>query len=277
LEKTHLERWITSLVALPVLIYAIYKGGLAFAALIAVAGVLALWEYFGILFKTIEERSYWIVAIAYATSLLMTAAAHFFEVETLMIILAANLILSSLIFLRKFKSRPNIIELLRIQTQGVVYIPLALSFLVLIRKMPEGMLWIFFLLVFIFAGDISAYYFGTYLGRHKLSPSVSPGKTIEGAAGGILANIAVGSIFKFFLFPDFSWGPCVLFFIGIGAAGQIGDLFESGLKRMAGVKDSGFILPGHGGIVDRIDALLFATPVMYCFIILVTRGFGGSY
>ncbi len=274
LNNMHLKRWITSIVALPVLFYLIYQGGLAFAALIAVGCVLSLWEYFAIIFISYETRPHPAMVLGFISSLLIIAAAHFFGIEMMVVALTLNLLLTSVVFLAMFKKDPEIIKPLRAQTQGSVYISTTLSLLVLIRQGPEGMMWIFFLLAIIFAGDISAYYFGTYLGRHKLSPSVSPGKTWEGAAGGILANILVGTIFKFFLFPHVPWMACLLFFIGIGAAGQIGDLFESGLKRMSGVKDSGFILPGHGGILDRIDALLFATPVMYFFVIFAEGGLG---
>jgi phosphatidate cytidylyltransferase len=264
----HRKRWITGLVALPFLIYLIYAGGVAFALMIAVAALLAFWEYFRIALKTEADGFRTIVtAIGYLTAILMVAATHRYSAEMLIVVLGANIIISGLVFLFFFNSTPKMIESLRIQIQGVLYIPLSLSILVLIRNGSDGISWIFFLLIIIFAGDTSAFYFGTYFGRHKLSPSVSPGKTVEGSIGGFLANIAVGSIFKFLLFPHLSWGICFFFFILIGAAGQVGDLFESALKRMSGVKDSGTILPGHGGILDRIDALLFATPVMYLFLI----------
>ena len=108
-------------------------------------------------------------------------------------------------------------------------------------------------------------YAGSFLGKHKLCPAVSPGKTIEGSVGGLIANLGAGAIFKYFFLPAYSWGLSLLFFISVGIAGQIGDLFESELKRSAGIKDSGGILPGHGGILDRIDALLFAAPVAWFF------------
>jgi phosphatidate cytidylyltransferase len=97
------------------------------------------------------------------------------------------------------------------------------------------------------------------LGRHKLSPAISPGKTIEGAIGGLVANLVIGAIGKFFFLPGLPWGTALLFFITVGIAGQVGDLFESELKRSSNIKDSSGILPGHGGILDRIDALLFAS------------------
>jgi phosphatidate cytidylyltransferase len=99
-----------------------------------------------------------------------------------------------------------------------------------------------------------------------LSPAVSPGKTIEGSIGGLAGNLVVGAIGKYFFLSAMPWGLCLLFFIVVGVAGQVGDLFESELKRSSGIKDSGGILPGHGGVLDRIDALLFASPVAYVFI-----------
>jgi phosphatidate cytidylyltransferase len=264
----HRKRWITGIVALPFLIYLIYAGGVAFASMIAVASLLAFWEYFRIVFDSPDSNLRKVVtAIGYLTALSMVAVAYRYSVEMLIVVMGTNIIISSLVFLFFFKSNLQMIESIRIQLQGVIYIPLSLSILVLIRNGTDGIAWIFFLLAIIFAGDTSAFYFGTYFGRHKLSPSVSPGKTIEGSIGGFFANILIGSVFKLFLFPYLSWGICFFFFILIGAAGQVGDLFESALKRMSGVKDSGTILPGHGGILDRIDALLFATPVMYFFII----------
>jgi phosphatidate cytidylyltransferase len=95
---------------------------------------------------------------------------------------------------------------------------------------------------------------------------VSPGKTIEGSIGGLAGNLVAGAIGKYFFLSAMPWGLCLLFFIVVGVAGQVGDLFESELKRSSGIKDSGAILPGHGGILDRIDALLFASPVAYIFI-----------
>ena len=102
--------------------------------------------------------------------------------------------------------------------------------------------------------------------RYKLSPAISPGKTIEGAAGGLAANLVAGCIGKALFLPGLSWPISILFFLAVGMAGQMGDLFESEMKRSSGIKDSSSVLPGHGGVLDRIDALLFASPVAYVFI-----------
>ena len=146
-----------------------------------------------------------------------------------------------------------------------MYIPLFISNLVLIRNGIHGISWLYFLLFIVFSGDIGSFYIGSLLGRHKLCPAVSPNKTIEGSVGGLAANIASGALFKHFFMPLLPWGLSILFFLSIGVVGQVGDLFESELKRTGNIKDSGTILPGHGGILDRIDALLFAAPLAYLF------------
>jgi phosphatidate cytidylyltransferase len=172
----------------------------------------------------------------------------------------------ALISMFQFKSDRSVLEVISGQLQGIIYIPVLLSFLILIRAGSSGMIWIFILLAIVFAGDTSALYVGSYFGRRKISPAISPGKTIEGSIGGLGANLIVGTVGKLFFLPELPWETSILFFIAIGIAGQVGDLFESELKRSSGLKDSSGILPGHGGILDRIDALLFAAPVAYIFI-----------
>jgi len=125
--------------------------------------------------------------------------------------------------------------------------------------------WIFFLLFIVFSGDTGAYYVGSYLGRHKLCPSISPGKTIEGAVGGVISSVIIGYGFKMMVLPQLNPSATIALIIVVNLAAQAGDLFESELKRAGNIKDSGAILPGHGGLLDRIDALLFAAPVIYLF------------
>jgi phosphatidate cytidylyltransferase len=151
------------------------------------------------------------------------------------------------------------------QIMGLVYVPFLLGHLILIRDWYQGVTWTFFLLAVIFAGDTAAYYTGKAFGRHKLAPGISPGKTVEGALGGLAANLAIGALFKKCCFTEFGWGYWIALIMVMGILGQAGDLFESRLKRSVHKKDSGRIFPGHGGILDRIDALLFAAPTLYYF------------
>ncbi|UCH19418.1 MAG: phosphatidate cytidylyltransferase [Deltaproteobacteria bacterium] len=261
----HLKRWITGLVALPFLVFIIYKGGVIFATVVSIVSLLSLWEYFRIVLGTEEKMLIGIPLLAFITGPLIIWTVYVKAFDLTLGLLAMNLIVSGLVSVTQFKSSPRVIETIKSQVQGIVYVPLFLSFLVLIRNGTEGMLWIALLLCLIFAGDISAYYFGSYLGRRKLAPAVSPGKTIEGAIGGLAANLAVGSLFKALFLPGMPWVAGIIFFLIVGIMGQAGDLFESALKRASNIKDSGGLLPGHGGFLDRIDALLFAAPVVYLF------------
>ena len=263
----HLKRWITAVVALPFLILLLLKGGpLLFAIFIGIVSILALWEYHRIVLNAGgANRQDVMPLLGYMAAPLIIGAAHFNSFRIMLIIIPLNLIFAALISMPRFKSDPRVTEIVIRQVLGIIYIPLFLSFLVLIRNGLDGIIWIFFLLVVIFAGDTGAFYVGSYFGRHKLCPSVSPGKTIEGAAGGLIANLGIGMLYMRFFLPSLSWGIGILFLLSIGAAGQVGDLFESQLKRAGDIKDSGGILPGHGGILDRIDALLFAAPLAYLF------------
>ena len=146
---------------------------------------------------------------------------------------------------------------------GILYIPLLMAHFILIRRTPSGILWIFFILVLAFAGDIAAFYIGRRFGRRKLLPEVSPGKTVEGTIGLVAGSIAGCVLFQHWFFHALPVVHAVVLGLVGSVAGQLGDLCESALKRSAGVKDSGVILPGHGGILDRLDCLMFITPFVY--------------
>lgn len=148
---------------------------------------------------------------------------------------------------------------------GIVYLCIYLSFLVLIRNGTDGVQWIFFILLVLWMGDTGAYIVGSIIGRIKLYPAVSPNKTIEGALAGLLFSLVAGLACKKIFLPAISITHCILLTTGISLMGQLGDLCESVFKRERGFKDSGDILPGHGGILDRIDSLLFAAPFLYYY------------
>ena len=153
---------------------------------------------------------------------------------------------------------------------GLVYVPLLLSFIGLLRRFDSGLGWIFLLLVVTWFGDTGAYFAGRAFGRTKLLERVSPNKTREGAIGGMVLAVVGACLVKYLALDGVSWLHAVALGILLDAAGVIGDLFESMLKRTFDVKDTGSLLPGHGGILDRIDSLLFAAPVAWCY----ARAFG---
>ena len=146
---------------------------------------------------------------------------------------------------------------------GILYIGFLLSYVSLIRNLPNGKAWAMFLIITVWAGDIFAFSGGTLFGRHKLYPKISPNKSYEGLIGGIIGSIVLAMAFTLLFLPQVDKWVCMLLAIGIGIFGQIGDFSESMLKRSAQVKDSGGLIPGHGGMLDRIDSFLLSSPFLY--------------
>jgi phosphatidate cytidylyltransferase len=166
------------------------------------------------------------------------------------------------------------------------YIAIPMALLVEIREQPAGAIWTIYTLLVVWAGDIFAYFAGKSLGRHRMSPRISPNKTWEGAVASILASIIIGTLWFRYALETSSFllrigligrrdgvfgleqpqlGSIIFLSALVNIAAQLGDLVESLIKRGAAVKDSGAILPGHGGMLDRIDAMLFAVPVVWAY------------
>ena len=152
---------------------------------------------------------------------------------------------------------------------GVLYVAGLGGYSLLIRNFGDGERLIFFLLLIVWLGDIAAYYGGKDFGKKPLAPVVSPNKTMEGAIAGLVGSLAAGAIAGYWFLGHIAMAHCLLVALICGTIGQFGDLAESLLKRHAGIKNSGNVLPGHGGILDRIDSLLFAGPMFYCYFKLV--------
>ncbi|MBQ4492670.1 MAG: phosphatidate cytidylyltransferase [Deltaproteobacteria bacterium] len=148
---------------------------------------------------------------------------------------------------------------------GLFYIPLLLGYLNLLMKLPQGRCWIFLTLMAIMANDSLAYFAGSRWGRHPLYPAISAKKTWEGLAGGLAGSLIGVLLAKYAFLPVLSFSSALLLAVILGFVGPLGDLFESMLKRSYGVKDSGCGIPGHGGLLDRLDSLLFAFPAVYSF------------
>ncbi len=150
---------------------------------------------------------------------------------------------------------------------SIVYIGLTLGFIVSLAGLNEGRWWMLLSLIVVWTNDTFAYYTGKNLGRHKLCPTVSPGKTIEGAVGGLIGAVIAAPAFTYFAGLDASFTYLALVGLLLGIIAVLGDLVESAIKRSIGIKDSGGIIPGHGGVLDRIDSLLFVVPALYYLIV----------
>ena len=152
---------------------------------------------------------------------------------------------------------------------GFIYIPVLLMHLVMLRQTPYGVQWLLVIMLIVMTNDTAAYYTGCSFGKHRLYPLVSPKKSIEGALGGLAGSIVGTLLARYTFFPQLSLTDALLTAIVIGILGQTGDLFESLLKRSFVVKDSGTIFPGHGGVLDRLDSIIFAAPAAYYYVVYI--------
>jgi phosphatidate cytidylyltransferase len=267
--NSHLKRWATGVIAVPILIAIIaYGPEEMFALLIALATLVGMAEYNSMVFGTgfRWEKAETLVV----TLLILMAVAAGDRVLLLAILSFAVMVILMLNLLRVDEEGLDLIRVGKVLV-GIVYIPLLMSHFISIRQTSDGVHWIFFILVLAFSGDIAAYYVGSRIGKRKLLPKVSPGKTVEGTLGLVCGSIAGALLFRHFFFTALSVPHAVLLGLVGSIIGQLGDLSESALKRSAGVKDSGVMLPGHGGILDRLDCLMFITPFVYYYRVFIIR------
>jgi phosphatidate cytidylyltransferase len=149
---------------------------------------------------------------------------------------------------------------------GVCYVNWLLGHAISLRALPDGVHWILLLVWVTWIGETAAYAVGSLVGRHKLAPGISPGKTVEGAVAQLAASLLAALTAGGWLFPGLRVWDAVAVGVLLGVLGQVGDLVESALKRSVGTKDTGNVMPGHGGILDRIDGLLFNAPVLFYYV-----------
>jgi phosphatidate cytidylyltransferase len=265
----HLKRWATGVIAVPILFLTIaYGAETLFALLIIIAALVGVTEYNRMVFGTGLWREK-VETLAVALLILIAAAVR--DRALLVAVLAFAVMV--ILMLNLLRIRQEGLDMSRVGKVilGVMYVPLLMSHFILIRQEPEGIRWIFFILVLAFSGDIAAYYVGRGIGRRKLLPEVSPGKTVEGTIGLFAGSIIGCILFRQLFFPILPVLHTVILGLVGSVAGQLGDLCESALKRTAGVKDSGTLLPGHGGILDRLDCLMFITPFVYYYRVLIIQ------
>jgi phosphatidate cytidylyltransferase len=169
---------------------------------------------------------------------------------------------------RLFSSRPvnGALEDVAVTFLGVFYVAMLFAFQVAIRTGDDGKQWLVFLYFIIWASDIGAYSIGIPFGKHRLYEKVSPKKSIEGLLGALVAASAMALLCRVWFMPPISAVEAVMVALMLGVVGTIGDFAESLFKRAAGVKDSGDFIPGHGGILDRMDSMLFAAPVLFYYL-----------
>lgn len=260
-----MKRVITAAVLIPLVLLILLRGSfLLLVAVTAVVAGLAAWEYLAIA-DAHGAQTPRILTLACIGALF--AAAYWNPLILLPVIALSALILLVVCSFRSPLKR--VLPDTAFSAFAILYCGLTLLTVPLLREQPDGPSQLVFLLCAVWMGDIVALYVGRNLGRHKLAPNLSPNKTWEGSAGSIAGSLIITAALFFFsretgmLHFAGSLGQWLILAVVVNIAAQLGDLVESAIKRGAGVKDSGSLLPGHGGFLDRIDALLLAAPALW--------------
>jgi phosphatidate cytidylyltransferase len=248
------SRAITALVAIPPLVFLIVWGNpWILAGFFFLVTVAALREYFAMVFP--HRRGEQLCGIVLGSIVSLTLVLPQLEERELWFGLLVAVCFAIYIFV-KAGSKDALKQLAWILL-GCVYLGYLLPHWVLLFRLPHGRAWVLFVLWVIMAGDTMAYFVGGRFGTRKLAPRISPGKTVEGAWGYIAGSVIAGFLGTMFLVQELHWLEAIGVAVWLSILGQVGDLFESWLKRIFVVKDSGNLLPGHGGLLDRLDSLIF--------------------
>jgi phosphatidate cytidylyltransferase len=267
-----MTRVLTAIILIPLaLLVVIFATPLYYMIGIGIVGTLCLYEYFRLMrAMDIRARSwlgygaFWILLIVFYLNRLPTNSILALTVVTVFI---------SAIWRRRISVRDRVLGLMA-EISGIFYVTLFLYPALPIRYDfgdSTGLFWTLLLLLVTWGGDTFALVAGKTIGKRPLAPSLSPKKTKEGALAGFLAGIGIAVAIRYFLFTDLPLRHVIMVSILLGISGQLGDLAESMMKRAAGVKDSSHLIPGHGGILDRMDSLLFSFPVLYGYLLFIYR------
>lgn len=266
------KRILTALIGIPIAVFVINYGGLPFIVAILLLALIA-WHEYSVMMKQKKINISYLHGFI-AIFLFLGCAAWGNSQESLFVLL----LFTFSVFVKAILRQPVFsISEAAYTSLGVLYIGMTFSYLILLRAVNEltylqtywgslslGAVYLWLPFIGTWASDTFAYFVGSKFGRHKLCPTISPGKTIEGALGGLAGSIWGVLILSYLFKINLVHGIMIGVLVGIAA--PLGDLTESALKRFAGVKDSGNILPGHGGVLDRFDSIMFAVPAVYYYI-----------
>ncbi|MBI4643265.1 MAG: phosphatidate cytidylyltransferase [Deltaproteobacteria bacterium] len=280
----HRRRWLTALVVLPLLLLVLLKGGrLGLVLVILAVSALAQWEFLG-MFRPEAPKFQRLKSILLGSLLLLSFCTAYPYSDTIcypggllpctptavLFILFWCTFFLFLFYLLSYGHIEQLAQDLAVNVLGLIYLPFLLGHFIWLRYLPQGEMWVLWLLIVIFAGDTGAFYVGQALGKSKLYPAVSPGKTWAGAVGGVILALVAGLLAGKWLLPEVNLRPLGVLALVLALVGLLGDLFESMLKRQTQVKDASQLLPGHGGMLDRLDSLLFAAPaVLYARLFIL--------
>lgn len=258
-------RILSGLIMLP-LLAVLYFGGYVLLAACFIVAVVGVYEFFKG-FHALEVKPCYPIAVASAVGLY--AINLFSDNQSWYMLWLFASVLASLLYLFKIDDRK--LEDAMATIVGIVYVVFFSYHVLLVEQTGDKTGILIWLIVFsAFGTDICAYFAGVTLGKHKLCPKISPKKSIEGSIGGILGSMLLCGLFGYFAANEYMVHCIVIGFLG-GIVSQFGDLTASIFKRKMGIKDYGNLIPGHGGILDRFDSVLFTAPLVYYYIVLVIQ------
>ncbi|MGA7614864.1 MAG: phosphatidate cytidylyltransferase [Thermoanaerobaculia bacterium] len=270
-SRTRFTREITSLVAAPLIIWIIgWAPHAVFVGTIGLISGLALLEFLVLG----EKKGYPVQKILSILLMFFLLTAFIIPHVSVELGVFAVLLVLPAAFVFSRSSLEAALPATAVCVLGTLYVGMLAGSLIRLRLdfPPNGAALIFFLLLVVWLGDAGAYYVGSKFGKHKLSPRVSPKKTVEGGIGGVATSVTAAIIIHFTFFPAFPLGHAIIAAAILSVSGIVGDLAESLWKRSAAVKDSGALIPGHGGFLDRFDSILFTAPILYAYWFLLTYG-----
>jgi phosphatidate cytidylyltransferase len=263
------QRLLTAAIGIPIIVGVIYVGDVLFTAVVAVILAIAAIEFVHMMMR--KDRLLWrpgpiaLIAAAGCAAMPIIVDAGDFEWPPEPAILVGLAMLYILVRGAPKFALPSWAAVLA----AVAYVGLLGSYFVLLRGLDDDGHWVFWAVLATWGTDTCAYAVGKLIGRHKMAPSISPGKTWEGTIGGLLGGLAVVVALNWALDLPVSTGEAMLLGLMLPAVAVLADLGESVLKRSAGVKDTSELVPGHGGFLDRLDSLLFTVPLVYYFAVWV--------
>lgn len=267
-------RVISAIIALPLVIIPIFLGGAIFYLVMFIAALIGLFE-FNRAFKVINKDFY----VMQIVSVIMLYGVMWFKLDSFYFSSGVLLLMMSFMYYVIKYPKSELKEIFYTLI-GFYYIPLMLSHIILVRQFETyGSLMVWMIFIISFGSDSFAYFVGRTFGKHKLAKELSPKKTVEGAIGGILGAAALSVVYASYIATtgiEFHMMHYVGFAV-MGAVGsifgQFGDMSASAMKRVTGIKDFGNFLPGHGGIVDRLDSIIFVAPFVYYALLFILKGF----
>lgn len=259
-------RIISALIGAPLVIGAVYLGIPWYFALLLLVVNIGIYEYNYLLNSKIYGFRTIISIIGVNLFLLLIFIEQQVLLYPLLMLLLFLLFISAIFNMDRASISESAITL-----WGIIYIGGFCGYLLMLRMLPDGVVYTYVLLAGVWLHDTLAYFIGSKWGLRKFAPAISPKKSVEGSVAGILGTMAV-FLSVSILFPDLTPlkpGQATLLAVGISVFAQLGDLLESALKRQLNVKDTGGIIPGHGGVLDRFDSLFLTAPFVYYFILLI--------